>query len=102
MYIVGRLQFSQRLKGTLLRDLFIVLSPGHTRGAHYHTLAEAKADGANTWNVGFFLENCVDFLFTALIVFWLVRLLQRILEGLHESIRVRPTDEVKVWPFFLL
>ncbi|MGA7625549.1 MAG: large conductance mechanosensitive channel protein MscL [Candidatus Acidiferrales bacterium] len=61
--ILGKVDFS---------NLFINLS-----GKSYASLAEAKAAGAPTLNYGVFLNNIVDFLIVAFVVFLLVRMVNR-------------------------
>ncbi|HEY4951648.1 MAG TPA: large conductance mechanosensitive channel protein MscL [Candidatus Acidoferrales bacterium] len=58
--IVGKVDFS---------GLFLNLS-----GKSYATLAEAKAAGAPTLNYGLFLNNVVDFLIVAFVVFLIVKM----------------------------
>ncbi|MHB8158452.1 MAG: MscL family protein [Desulfocucumaceae bacterium] len=53
--------------------LFINLS-----GKHYPTLAAAKAAGAATINYGIFLNTVLDFVIVALILFLLIRQVNRI------------------------
>jgi large conductance mechanosensitive channel len=53
-------------------NLFITLS-----GAHYDTLAQAKAAGAATLNYGVFLNTIINFLIVAFAVFLLVRQVNR-------------------------
>lgn len=74
--------------GILLRDVFFVLTPGHSGASYYNTLEQAKADGANTWNLGLFLENAIDFIFSCLLIFWFIRFVQRILASLKEGARL--------------
>jgi len=62
--LLGKVDFS---------SLFINLS-----GTSYTSLAEAKAAGAPTINVGVFLNTCLDFAIVALAVFLLVRGLTRL------------------------
>jgi large conductance mechanosensitive channel len=57
--ILGRVDFS---------SLFLSLS-----GTHYDSLAAAKAAGAATINYGLFLNNIVDFLIVAFVIFLVVR-----------------------------
>jgi large conductance mechanosensitive channel len=57
--ILGRVDFS---------SLFLSLS-----GTHYDSLAAAKAAGAATINYGVFLNNLVDFLIVAFVIFLVVR-----------------------------
>jgi large conductance mechanosensitive channel len=56
------------LGGVDFANLFLNLS-----GTPYATLAEAQAAGAPTINYGLFLQNVVDFLIVALVIFLLVR-----------------------------
>ena len=62
--LVGRVDFS---------SLFINLS-----GSPYVSLAEAKAAGAPTINYGLFLNNVLDFLIVAFVIFLLVRQINRL------------------------
>jgi large conductance mechanosensitive channel len=57
--LVGKVDFS---------NLFIDLS-----GAHHASVAEAKAAGAATLNYGLFVNNVIDFLIVAFVVFLMVR-----------------------------
>jgi large conductance mechanosensitive channel len=61
--ILGRVDFS---------SLFLNLS-----GTHYDSLAAAKAAGAATINYGLFLNNVVDFLIVAFVIFLVVRQVNR-------------------------
>jgi large conductance mechanosensitive channel len=61
--ILGRVDFS---------SLFVSLS-----GTHYDSLAAAKAAGAATINYGLFLNNVVDFLIVAFVIFLVVRQVNR-------------------------
>jgi len=54
-------------------SLFINLS-----GTPYGSLADAQAAGAATINYGVFLNTVIDFLFVALIVFFIVRAVNRL------------------------
>src|SRR6202165_4694857 len=54
-------------------NLFVSLS-----GAHYDTIAAAKAAGAATLNYGLFLNTIINFLFVAVAVFLLVRQVNRL------------------------
>jgi large conductance mechanosensitive channel len=56
------------LGGVDFSNLFLNLS-----GTPYATLAEAQAAGAPTLNYGLFLQNIVDFLIVAFVIFLLVR-----------------------------
>ena len=61
--ILGRVDFS---------SLFLNLS-----GTHYDSLAAAKTAGAATINYGLFLNNVVDFLIVAFVIFLVVRQVNR-------------------------
>jgi large conductance mechanosensitive channel len=61
--ILGRVDFS---------SLFLSLS-----GTHYDSLAAAKVAGAPTINYGVFLNNVVDFLIVAFVIFLVVRQVNR-------------------------
>lgn len=56
------------LKNVDFSNLFIDLS-----GNHYDTLAKAKAAGAATINYGVFLNNVIDFLIVAFVIYLLIR-----------------------------
>ncbi|KEO83863.1 large conductance mechanosensitive channel protein MscL [Tumebacillus flagellatus] len=62
--LVGRVDFS---------DLFLSLD-----GGHYGSLAEAKKAGAATLNYGQFLNNVLDFLIVAFVIFLVVRQINRL------------------------
>jgi large conductance mechanosensitive channel len=61
--VLGKVDFS---------SLYINLS-----GKPYATLAAAKADSAPTLNYGLFLNNVVDFLIVAFVIFMMIRLINR-------------------------
>ncbi len=54
-------------------SLFVALN-----GQHYDTLALAKTAGAPTLNYGLFLNNVIDFLIVAFVVFLVVRQVNKI------------------------
>jgi large conductance mechanosensitive channel len=60
------------LGGIDFSNLFINLS-----GTPYASLAEAQAAGAATINYGLFINNIVDFLIVAFVIFLLVRAINR-------------------------
>ena len=62
--IIGKVDFS---------NLFLNLS-----GKHYDSLAAAKAAGAATINYGVFLNNVIDFLIVAFVIFLLVKQVNRL------------------------
>jgi large conductance mechanosensitive channel len=61
--ILGKVDFS---------SLFISLS-----GTHYDSLVAAKAAGAPTINYGLFLNNVIDFLIVAFVIFMVIRQVNR-------------------------
>jgi large conductance mechanosensitive channel len=58
-------------------NLFVVLKEGAKAAGPYTTLAEAKAAGAVTVNIGLFLNAVLIFLITAFAVFLVVRAANR-------------------------
>ncbi len=63
--LVGGVDFSQ---------LFVVLKGQ----GDFNTIAEAKAAGAVTWNVGMFINALIKFLIVAWAVFFMVRAMNRL------------------------
>src|SRR5208282_6896530 len=61
--LLGKVDFS---------TLFVNIS-----GTSYATLAEAKAAGAATINYGMFLNTVIDFVIVALVIFLMVRQINR-------------------------
>jgi len=61
------------LKNVDFSNLFIDLS-----GSHYATLAQAKAAGAATINYGVFLNNVIDFLIVAFVIFLMIQQANRL------------------------
>jgi large conductance mechanosensitive channel len=68
--IVGKVNFT---------DLFIDLS-----GHGYETLALAKTAGASTINYGLFIQNVMDFLIVALVIFLTIKTLNRLTQKKKE------------------
>jgi large conductance mechanosensitive channel len=66
--VLGNVDFS---------NLFLVLKEGAKAAGPYNTLAEAKAAGAVTLNIGLFLNAVLIFLLTAFAVFLVVRAANR-------------------------
>ena len=65
-------------------NLFVTL-----KGPHLPTLAAAKAAGAVTLNVGVFLNEVINFLIIAFVIFWVVKLLTRM--RVHTVTEAGPT-----------
>ena len=59
-------------------NLFVVLQDGIKAPPPYATLADARAAGAVTLNWGIFINAIVAFLIVALVVFFILRWLQKI------------------------
>jgi large conductance mechanosensitive channel len=64
------------LGGVDFADLFVLLKEG-ALGAPYVSLADAQAAGAVTINYGIFLNAVISFLVVALVVFLLIRTINR-------------------------
>ena len=74
--LLGRADFS---------DLFLMLKAGTEEAPPYATLADAQGAGAVTINYGIFLNNVLAFLVVAGVMFFLIRLVNRIDEQLEEE-----------------
>lgn len=61
------------LRGVDFSNLFLSLN-----GIGYATLADAQAAGAPTLNYGTFLNNLLDFLIVALVIFLMIRAINRL------------------------
>lgn len=59
-------------------DLFLTLKEGAEKAGPYATLADARAAGAVTLNVGVFANEVISFLIVAFAVFLLVRSINRL------------------------
>ena len=78
--LTGRLNFS---------NLFITIS-----GAHYNTIAEAKAAGVATVNYGLFLNNVINFLIVGFVVFLFVKEINKL-----KRTPPKPEENTKLCPF---
>ena len=74
------------LGGIDFSNMFVTL-----KGTSQPTLEAARAAGAVTVNYGLFVNAVIQFLIVALVVFWLVRMLNRMW-------RPRPAADVDVQP----
>ena len=54
-------------------NLFVSLT-----GTEFATLAEAQAAGAPTLNYGLFIKNIIDFILLALVIFFMIRAINRL------------------------
>jgi large conductance mechanosensitive channel len=82
--LLGRVNFT---------SLYINL--GRTK---YPTFELAKAAGAPTINIGIFLNAVIDFLFISLVIFFMVRAMNRVREMTEKKI-VAPIPVTTVCPF---
>jgi large conductance mechanosensitive channel len=78
-------------KGIHFEDWFIALD-----GGSYKTLAEAQAAGASTLNYGTFLNNVLYFLLVALMIFIMIRAINKLHRKKDEAPAPKTT---KICPF---
>lgn len=71
--------------GADFADLFWVMKPGENAPAPYDTLSAAQEAGAVTLNYGVFFNNVIAFLLVALVMFIVVRGMNRMEEKLEEE-----------------
>jgi len=64
--------------GVDFSNLFVTLRDGVKAAGPYASLAEAKAAGAVTLNLGVFVNTCIQFLIVAFAIFLLVRSINRL------------------------
>ena len=69
-------------------NIFINLS-----GQHYNSLAEAKAAGAPTINIGLFINAIIDFLIVAVAIFLVVQQINRLKSKQAETPPSAPTTK---------
>jgi large conductance mechanosensitive channel len=79
------------LGGVDFANLFILLKAG-SPGAPYAALADAQAAGAVTINYGVFINAVVSFLIIAFVLFFLIRLINR-LQKQEEAPAAEPTTK---------
>ncbi len=78
-------------------DMFLLLKEGSEKAAPYTTLADAQAAGAVTVNYGVFINNVIAFLVVALVMFLIIRGINRLENaienelGLEEDKKTEPT-----------
>lgn len=75
-WLIGNRDFS---------NLFFVLSPGKDGRTAFATLQEASDAGATTINYGVFINNLIAFLIVALVMFWIIRVVNRVDSALEEQ-----------------
>jgi large conductance mechanosensitive channel len=78
-------------------NIFLILKEGKTP-APYETIAQAKAAGAVTINLGVFINTVINFILVAFAVFLLVRTINRLRRG-EQTPPAEPTT--KECPFCL-
>ena len=66
------------LGGVDFSDLFVVLKEGAKAAAPYHTLADAKAGGAVTLNLGLFINSVISFTIVAFALFLVVKAMHKL------------------------
>ena len=81
-----------------MSDLFILLQAGPEQVPPYATLADAQAAGAVTINYGIFINNVLAFLIIALVMFFIIRGLNRLENAIedelgYENEKVEPTTK---------
>jgi large conductance mechanosensitive channel len=67
-------------------NLFIVLVPSKKTNATYHTLDEAKRNGAVTWNYGSFLTVFLDLIFVSIFLYIILKVVHRIQHDFKELV----------------
>ena len=82
------------LKGVNFSELFITLD-----GSKFASLSEAQEAGAATLNYGLFINNVIDFLIVAFIIFLIVRTINRIKKQASKEEENKPST--KDCPFCL-
>ena len=81
--------------GVDFTNWFIILAGGE-KGGPYSTLAQAQADNAVTINIGSFLNNVISFLIVAVVLFLLIRVINRLRRP--ENVTADP-EKIKECPF---
>ena len=71
-------------------NLYILLKDGVKSGPPYASLADAKAAGAVTLNYGTFVNNVITFLIIALVVFLVVRAVNKVYKKAIAPATTRP------------
>ncbi|MGL4206519.1 MAG: large-conductance mechanosensitive channel protein MscL [Aeromonadaceae bacterium] len=66
------------LGGVDFSDFFVVLKEGAKAVAPYHTLADAKAAGAVTLNIGLFVNSVISFTIVAFALFMVVKAMNKL------------------------
>ena len=81
------------LGGADFKDTYIVLKDGPGAAVPpYQSLANATADGANTWRVGQFVNTLINFLIIGFVIFMIVRVANKAKRKEEEAPK-DPTDK---------
>lgn len=75
--LIGRVDF---------KDMFVVLRDGTVTPPPYVTVTDAQAAGAVTLNYGLFINNAVALLIVAVVMFVLIRSLNRLEESMDRKV----------------
>src|SRR5262249_41217933 len=80
--------------GVDFSNIFLTLRAGTKAAPPYATLADAKAAGATTMNLGVFLNTVISFVIIACAIFLLVRAVNRMMEQ-KEAKAAAPPEPTK-------
>lgn len=80
MPVVGYL-----MGGSDFADLFILMQAGPEAPPPYPTLADAQAAGAVTINYGIFINSILAFLVVAIVMFFLIRAINRVDQAMKDE-----------------
>ena len=72
--------------GTNTEDLFIILRKGPSNET-YNTLQQAKEDSAVTLNYGLFIHVFIDLIFVSIILYLMMRLINKIKKEMKEELK---------------
>ena len=72
--------------GTNTENLFVILREGSSNKT-YNTLQQAKEDGAVTLNYGLFIHVFIDLIFVSIILYLMMRLINKIKKEMKEELK---------------
>ena len=81
------------LGGVDFSDFFVVLKEGAKAAAPYHTLADAKAAGAVTLNLGLFVNSVISFTIVAFALFMVVKAMNKLRMEKKNDVPAEPTTK---------
>ena len=84
--------------GMNFTEQFVVLKQGATAGMKYNCLQAATDDGAAVFAYGSFITAVINFLIMALVIFMLVRTINRIANSRKKDVE-EPAPTTKICPF---